>query len=65
MLDRTRTSNRNATLILAATSASLKQNISEINLSKDTVRRTRQKHRAEIVKYIKNAFKSDTALTIH
>ncbi|XP_057329829.1 uncharacterized protein LOC130670438 [Microplitis mediator] len=65
MLDRTQTSNRKATLILAATSASLKQNISKINLSKDTVRRTRQKHREELAKYIRESFKPDTALTIH
>lgn len=63
MLDRTMTSNRKATFILAAASAALDQDLSIINFSKDTVRRTHRKHRAEITKYIKDSFKPDIPLT--
>ena len=45
MLDRTKTSNRSATFIVAATTASTKKDLSKVSVSKDTVRRTRQKHR--------------------
>ncbi|XP_008549014.1 uncharacterized protein LOC103572268 [Microplitis demolitor] len=65
MLDRTKTSNRNATLIVAATSVSLKQDLSKASVSKDTIRRSRQKHRADTFKYIKDSFKPDTCLTVH
>lgn len=65
MLDRTKTSRRRATLFVAATSVSLKQYLSKVSVSKDTIRRACQKHRAKTCKYIKESFKPDTCLTVH
>ena len=52
-LDRTRTSNREAVLVVHFVATSLGHNTDEFSLSRETIRRSREHHRAEVAKELK------------
>ena len=64
-LDRTKMSNRKAMMVVTATAQSLGQNVDQIVLNRSTVRRLRQRHREQMSKKIKEAFKADVPLVVH
>jgi hypothetical protein len=64
-LDRCKISDRKAVHILAATAASLGQDVSELNISRSTIKRARQENRFARARKIKDEFNVDVSLTIH
>lgn len=64
-LDRTGTSSRNATFILAAAASSLGHNVNEINLSHSTIHKSRKKLRSNIVRKLKKDLHVAQFLVLH
>lgn len=64
-LDRTKTSSRNATRILAATVIGLGHDITHVNLSHSTVHRTRMKIREKLAAQLKKNLQLAPALVLH
>ena len=63
-LDRTKMSDRKAMMVVTATARSLGQNVDQIALNRSTVRRLRQRHREQMSKKLKEAFKADVPLVV-
>lgn len=64
-LDRTKTSDRSATHILAAASTSLGHDLDEVNLSHSTVRRAPRKVRETMAAQLKKSLRLANHLTVH
>lgn len=64
-LDRTKTSDRKATFVLAETAKSLGHSIDDLALNRDTNRRQRMKHRAQQATQLKAEFQSNVPLVVH
>lgn len=64
-LDRTKTSNREASLLVQAVASSLGQESNELSLSRETIRRSRLRHRAEIANELKMTFDPRVPLIVH
>jgi hypothetical protein len=64
-LDRTKMTDRNASMVLSATAHALGHDIDHIALSRSTFYRTRINIRKKIAEDIKQTFTSDIALTVH
>lgn len=64
-LDRTQTTNRNAVLLVSAAAASLGHDVKQIKINRETIRQTRNSHRIQKAKEIKNDFKPNIPLTVH
>ncbi len=64
-LDRTKTSDRNATYVLAATMQSLGQDPQKFVLNKESIRLARRQHRENIATDIRASFSPDVPLTVH
>jgi hypothetical protein len=56
ILDRVNVSNRNATFVLAAMAQSMGQDLNNITLNRESIRRARRQHRESIASYIKSKF---------
>lgn len=65
MLNRTKTSNRNGLLLMSAFSATLDRKVSDVTVSKETIRRTRQKHRTDTALRLKSSFCPKVPLTVY
>lgn len=64
-LDRTKTSDRSATYVLASTAQSLGHDVGKMTLSRQSIRRSRMKFRKIIAERIKADFSPNHPLTIH
>ena len=64
-LDRSKTSIRNATYVLAATVQSLGHNPDEFVLNRESIRLSRRQHRENIAAEIRASFSPDVPLTVH
>ena len=64
-LDRTKTTDRNATYVITEALRSVGCNSSEVVLSRQTVRQKRMKFRESFAENLKEFFKADVPLTIH
>ena len=64
-LDRTKTTDRNATYVISEALRSVGCNSSEVVLSRQTVRRKRMKFRKSFAENLKESFKADVPLIIH
>ena len=64
-LDRTKTTDRNAVHILSASATALGHDPSTIPLSRQTIRRARQKARREAVLTLQESFRPNVPLTVH
>lgn len=64
-LDRSKLSNASATLLIASTAQALGHNIESITVSKETLRRSREKRREEIFTEIRKSFNSEHNLIVH
>lgn len=64
-LDRTNTSSRNATYILAAAASSLGLNVNDINMSSSTIHRSRIKFRKEVAELLKKDLRVAKCLVVH
>ena len=49
---------------LTETSKALGKNVEELNINRSSIRRERMKHRAQIVKKLKDKFKTDVPLIV-
>ncbi|KYN06617.1 hypothetical protein ALC62_02431 [Cyphomyrmex costatus] len=65
VLDRSKVSNRSAVYILAATCKALQCDIRDINLSAETVRRSRQNYRHHTMQDVKNSLPTAASLVVH
>lgn len=65
VLDRTKTSGRHATLIIAAVAAELGYDINDITLSHSTVHRSREKFRAALAEDLKQNIQVAEDLEVH
>ena len=64
-LDRTKTSDRNATYVISEALKSVGHNPDELVLSRQTVRRKRMEFRQSFAEDLKKSFKADIPLTVH
>ncbi len=64
-LDRTKVSDRNATILLASTAVSLGENIENYVINRSSIRRFRIKHRQEVMNEILLKFNPDVPLVVH
>lgn len=64
-LDRTNTSSRNATYIIAAVARSLGHDVNSINLSCSAIHRKRSRHRARTTKGLKESLQTADCLIAH
>lgn len=64
-LDRSKTSDRNAVYVLAATAQSLGHDPEKLTINRESIRQARRKNREVIAKEIKDAFTPGSSLTIH
>ncbi len=64
-LDRSQVSDRKAVHILSAAATSLGQNVEEITVNRNTIRRARIKIRKEVAEELKKSFAPDVFLTVH
>lgn len=64
-LDRTKVSDRKAVFVIAETAKSLGQNIDELALNRDSIRRQRIEYRAERYANIKAKFQGKVPLVVH
>jgi len=62
-LDRKKTSDRNALRVLASTSQALGHDLSDISVSRSTIRRS--KNRSEVTSEIKKNFRPTGRLVVH
>ena len=65
MLDRTKVTDHKAVLIVAETTKSLGHEVQDLALSRSSIRRLRQDHRAEISTGLKQEFLADAPLVVH
>jgi len=63
--DRANVSNRNATFVLAAMAQSMGQDLNNIALNRESIRRARRQHRESIASHIKSKFGPSNPLVIH
>lgn len=64
-LDRTKMSDRMATFVLAETVHSLGHNIDKYNINRSSIKRQREKHRAQYAAALKIEFSGDIPLVVH
>ena len=64
-LDRTKTSDRKAAYILAATAQSLGHNVEDLALNRSTIKRQREYHRSRLAKALKKEFHVNVPLVVH
>lgn len=64
-LDRTNTSDRNATYIIAATAAALGKDVKNVTLNRESIRLNRRKLRKESNRIIHDKFFTKSQLTVH
>ena len=64
-LDRTKVSDRKAIFVIAETAKSLGQNINELALNRDSIRRQRVEHRIQRSANLKAKFHSNVPLVVH
>jgi len=64
-LDRSKTTDRNAVYVLAATAQSLGHDPKKLIINRESIRQARRKNREIIAKEIKDAFTPGSSLTIH
>jgi hypothetical protein len=64
-LDRTKVSDRKATLVIATTAKELGHDISEFNINRSSIRRSRAKQRKTIAEEIKQRFSASGPLVVH
>jgi hypothetical protein len=64
-LDRTKTSDRNATYVLAAAAQSLGHNPADIAINRESIRKARRKNREKIAREIQESFAPNIPLAVH
>ena len=64
-LDRTKTSDRKATFVIAETARSLGHNIEDLAVNRDSIRRQRKKFRHQKAEELKTSFDSKVPLVVH
>lgn len=64
-LDRSKVSDRKVMMIVTETAKSLGHEVNELALNRETIRRSRQKHRKKMTEKIKEKFSADVPLVVH
>lgn len=65
VLDRSKVTDRKATLILAEAAQSFGQNLDELNINRSSIRRQRQLQRKQMTSFLKTEFTAEVPLTVH